>query len=322
MKIVFWNIQKASEGKLKKNLNSAIIGSNGLGNNVADYVVKIVLDDKVWATATGVPADAFVIIELVSGGSDKGGDATGTCLPALTKLEGALNAAAVAANLNPLPTYRHIVPKITGHRETVGILYNAATLTYVSDAVMRDTDNKFLPKRSPLWAKFTVGSTTTALNLIGVHGPTSKPSSDIYTAAVSYTNKLADIAQIAQTGFIPKQATLIGGDFNCDGANTYSKSNNGKNAKISAFADLIACAYTVPLLTGTKTSLLQSADQSTKPPGYLSQPYDNIVCGALPGATVKVIDLCQNAPTWSKNAVATFNAARTVSDHLPISVNW
>ncbi len=330
MKIMFWNIFKLGSTKLIKKMNQGIIAPAGMGNTHADYITKVALGDAIWRAAAGsnTPVDALVIIELISGGHAKGDDGTGSCLRCLNALKGALNTAAKAKNLSPLPTYGFVDPLITGNKETVGVLYNTATLTSVSSEVMRDTSNGFLHPRSPFWVAFDVVSSGMRLNLVGVHGPTSAPTTDQYTNAVVFTNKLANVAQIAQTGFDPVQATLIGGDYNCDGGNSYPSGNgNGtKKTRVSAFSALTSPngKYSVPLSIGTRTSLLKDADQSTNPPGYLSQPYDNIVC-LLPGQTmppVNVSDLCAGAPVWKTNPVSTFNAARAISDHLPVTIEW
>jgi hypothetical protein len=328
MKIMFWNIFKLGSGKLKKAMSQVPIAANGMGNTVEDYITKIALGDAVWSAAgSATPVDALVIIELVSGGGSKGQPGTGSCLRTLNALKGAMNTAATAKKLSPMPTYDFVSPNITGRRETVGILYNTKALTLSGSAVaMRDTSSNFLSDRTPLWAKFNLVSGNTVLNLIGIHGPTSQPSASDYTKAVAFTNRLGDVAQIAQSGFKPVQATLIGGDYNCDGKNTYNSGNGNKRVLRTAFNVLTTtCKYSVPLASGTKTSLLRNADQSTTPPGYLSQPYDNIVC-ILPGQTtmppVKVVDLCAGAPIWTTNGVAVFNAARKTSDHLPVTIEW
>lgn len=227
---------------------------------------------------------------------------------------------------NAAYVYDYVPPKVIGPRETVGVIYNTVSLTYVSAAAMRDTANTFLLPRTAMWARFNrVGTNPVRpLNLIGIHGPTSSPPSD-YRNAVAFTNALNDVAQINQTAINPKEDTCLGGDFNCDPKNYYKVGSQSKQRQIFGFADLKP-PYAITLANGTKTSLLKSFNAGgVGGDKYLSQPYDNILT-VLPtlvnAPPVLVVDLVGNAPTYGTSPAATFNAARIVSDHLPMSVSF
>ena len=327
MKIVYWNIFKLGSTTLKMKLNQGIIANGGLGNNKLDYIVKVVSGDAVWSGATSqVPADVIVILELISGGTAKGAPGTGSCLRVLNAMKAALNSAAPKTH-----RYDFVQPRLIGNKETVGVLYNNQALTYVNSESMRDGSNKFLPTRTAFWASFTVKSTSRPLNIIGVHGPTSDPKTGDYQEAVAYTNRLADIAQINQAALQPKQDTFIGGDFNCDPTNSYSVRKGQKKLQVGAFSVLqTSCKYSITLPNNTRTSLRNAIDNNQPAPNnYLSQPYDNIVFllpsrGAGPPPEVKCVDLVGKAPNnlATTNLVAVFNAAWTVSDHLPVVIEF
>jgi endonuclease/exonuclease/phosphatase family metal-dependent hydrolase len=317
LKIIFWNIKFLGSTKLWY-LTNPVAQAAGLGNDFEDYIVKVVTGDAVWAAATTqVPADIFVIIELKAGGQ-KGQLGTRACLTVLNSLVPAMNAAAPACN------YTHVPPYNVGTKETVGVIYNQHTLGFVQSEVMRDTNGDYLNKRSPFRAEFTVTATGAALNVVGIHGPTSQPTSGDYRDAIEYANQLDTIAGINQSAINPKQDLCIGVDFNCCPRDYYWKNaGNKKRQKVIPFEGLIAnFGYSVTLPTPTDTSLLDSLNGAN----YLSQPYDNIVfqlpsqAPVLP--TVRRIDTVAHAPTWGTNPLSTFNVARAVSDHLPVCIQY
>ena len=321
MKLMFWNIFKVGSGKLKRKLG-AVVASNGLGNNIQDYVVKVALGDAVWSKATSTtPVDVFVIIEVVSGGYQKDTAGYGSCLRVLQALKAAMNVAVG----NTAYVYDYVPPKVIGTKECVGVIYNTKALTYVSGQAVRNTAGNFILPRTAFWAKFTRSGKP--LNIVGIHGPTSNPTSGDYKDAVTFTNNLGQVAQFNQSALTPKQDTCIGGDYNCDPLNSYSKKVNTKTQKITAFADLTtAYNYKITLPNGTLSSVRQGIDSSKTPPAdYLSQPYDNIVF-RLPSQTtdppVKLVDLIGKSTIYTTNLVACFNAARVVSDHLPLTISF
>jgi hypothetical protein len=319
---MFWNIFKLGSSKLGNRMNAGIIAANGLGNNIQDYIVKVATGNAVWnAATTTTPVDVLVIIELVSGGNKKDSNGFGACIRVLKALKASMNAVvALNANYN----YDYAAPKLIGNKECVGVIYNTVKLTSVSNAAMRNTANNFLLPRTAFWARFTQVGTLPLrpMNIVGIHGPTSNPVSADYKDAVTFTNDLYSVAQLNQGAINPKEDTCIGGDYNCDPLNTYAKKVNSKSTKISAFADLTNLAnYKITLPNGTLTSLRNSINGGI----YLSQPYDNIVFqlpAQFPAPPVRRVDLVGNAPIFGTNPTAVFNAARAVSDHLPLTIAY
>ena len=322
---MFWNIFKLGSTKLKNKMNQAVIGAGGMGNNALDYIVKVATGNLVWTNATSsTPVDVLVIVELISGGTAKGANGTGSCLRSLNAIKAGLNGTAPATH-----RYDYATPLVIGHHETVGVLYNNKSLTFVSSAAMRDTGNAFLLPRTPFWANFSVIGAIPArvLNIVGIHGPTSLPAVPDYKDAVAFTNDLSNVGQLNQSGLNPKQDTCIGGDFNCDPLNSYRKGNGSKTAKVTAFSDLTTGnGYSITLANGTLTSIRDAMVNTNPPPSnYLSQPYDNIVF-QLPSQVAKPpvnrVDLIGQSPAFAGNAVAAFNAARSISDHLPMTIEF
>jgi hypothetical protein len=323
MKVMFWNLLNLGDTKLTKTFPPGILPPAGMGGSILDFIVKVNTGNVVWQNATSqVPVDVFIIVELKSGGSQKGNAGTGACLLALARLKAAMNAVAPALTHK----YKFVAPLIIGYHEVVGILYNKRVLTPGLSGSMRNSAANFLRPRTAFWSQFTVIATGLPLNIIGIHGPTSKPTTGDYKNAVVFTNDLNDVAQINQGALNPKQATLIGGDFNVDPLNGYSVGNGNKKKKIGAFDDLVGSNYKITLANGTLTSLRNAMDNTKAPPAnYLSQPYDNIVFrlpGVNPAPQVNRVNVIGQAPTFAGNPLATFNAARKISDHLPIDVEW
>jgi hypothetical protein len=323
MKLMFWNIQKLGDTKLSQRLPQAITGVNQMGNNKLDYIVKVATGANVWQNATtAVPVDVFVIVELVSGGKGKGGAGTGACTRALPRIRAAMNLAVNQQNY----LYASVAPLIVGFHEVVGVIYNTRTLTNPQSSVSRNTQNQFLNPRSPFRVQFDQVNAVPKLNIFGIHGPTSQPTSENYKDAIVYTNAMSSIAAISQTNVVPRVPTFIGGDFNVDPKNTYGSGNGSKKTKVPAFQTLDNANYKITLPNGTLTSLRNRIDNNQVPPkNYLSQPYDNIVFTLPAGQlapNVLAADLIGQAPTYAGHEVATFNGARGVSDHLPLTIQW
>jgi hypothetical protein len=323
MKVMFWNLRNIGSSKLARAFPPGILPPAGMGNTVLDFIVKVNMGDAVWVNATSTtPVDVFVIVELRSGGDQKGQDGTGACLRVLPRVKAAMN------NVGPAATYKYkkVDPLIVGWHEVVGVFYNMRKLTYVDSASMRNSANNFLLPRTAFWTQFTVIATGLPLNIIGLHGPTSDPNTGEYTDAVKFTNDLDDIAQINQLALNPKQSTLIGGDYNVDPLNSYYVGNRPKRRKVGAFDKLVSSSYEITLPNGTLTSIRDALDNNQTPPAnYLSQPYDNIVFrlpGVNPSPTVKRVDVIGKAPTYATNQGATFNAVQGMTDHLPMAVEW
>ena len=324
MKIMFWNLLNLGNTKLNKPLGSVHINNAGMGNTILGYIVGINTGNAVWAAATTqVPVDVFVIIELKSGGSAKSAAGTGACLQVLPRMQAAMNAAAPALTHQ----YAWVAPEVIGYHEVVGILYNTHVFSAVANSgAMRNGAGNFLNPRTAFWAELTVTASNTPLHIVGIHGPTSQPTSGTYKNAIVFTNQLGLVDQINQTIINPKQRLFVGGDFNVDPVNSYRLGNGSKAKKINAFTDLTSgYHYNITLPNGALTSLRNAVNNGNPPPAnYLSEPYDNIVF-MLPGIgppVVRRVDIIGNAPTYAAHQIATFNAARRVSDHLPMTIEW
>ncbi|MBV9762789.1 MAG: hypothetical protein JO340_19680 [Acidobacteriaceae bacterium] len=319
MKIMFWNIFKVGSGKLKKNL-SATISNGGMGNNIQDYIVKVATGNAIWQNATTTtPVDVLVIIELVSGGTQKDMLGYGSCLRVLSALQASMNAAVNAVNYK----YKYVAPRVIGTRESVGVLYNKRTLTYVSSQSVRNTANEFIRPRTAFLTVFDNGGAP--LNIVGIHGPTSTPQN--YRASVVFTQQIADVASINQVAVNPAEDLCVGGDFNCDPTSGYLAYQNGQQKTLYAFSKLKQLYnYQITLANGTLTSLRNRVDNTQPPPAnYLSQPYDNIVFqlpSLMHNPPVRRVNVIGDAPLYATNQVAVFNAARAVSDHLPMTIAW
>jgi endonuclease/exonuclease/phosphatase family metal-dependent hydrolase len=319
MKIMFWNIFKVGSGKLKKKL-SAIVANGGLGNNIQDYIVKVALGNAIWNNATTTtPVDALVIIELVSGGTQKDVLGYGSCLRVLAALKASMNGAVNNVNYH----YDYVPPRVIGTRESVGVLFNDQVLTYVSSQSVRNTALNFIRPRTAFLSKFTYNGNP--LNIVGIHGPTSTPQN--FRASVVFTNQLGDVAAVNQSALNPKEDLCVGGDYNCDPTSGYPAFQNGHQTQILAFSRLRQMYnYQITLANGTLTSLRNSLNNALPAPAnYLSQPYDNIVF-QLPSQMVNPpvlrVNLIGNAPMYNTNRVAVFNACRAVSDHLPMTISF
>ncbi len=332
MRIIAWNLKNIGFGKLGNTFSPAITAA-GLGNNVGDYILKVVMGQAVWNNI--LPAafpDIFVMVELKSGGSLKGAAANGTAIPCLAAMVANMNMVANAGlggGINPNFQYQAVVPQVIGWHETVGVIYNHQALNLTNSGVLRDNVNavNFLP-RAPFWAEFTYGGGANTLNVVGIHAPPPGGGGvRYYRNPIRYANNLTRSNQLDLANLMVPEDTFVMGDFNTDPTNTYGA------APGIAFA-MPGYATTLPAMTLTSMRRRIVAANPT-PTDYLSDAFDNVMHafpnGAPGGGVVEMVpDLIQFARNMNPvppgppvamypgNRVMLLNNYWKVSDHLPV----
>ncbi|MFZ6640997.1 hypothetical protein ACO0LL_14715 [Undibacterium sp. TC4M20W] len=328
MKVISWNLKNVSLNKLTKpNAFQPLFQSYGMGNTVLDFVTNVVMGAEQWeGVISSAPVDLFVVIELKTGGSRKGANVSGNCLPTLVAIRDAMNAAVVAMGHNPQDfTYEYIVPVVTGRHETVGFIFNTKELTPTALALERNTvTDAYLPGRTPLVATFNVVSQpATSLRFSGIHDP--PPSGG---AAVRMRPPIDFCRQLVNTPSAAVRNTFFLGDFNCQPTDTYM---NGNGVAVSPFSNLTN--YGTELANNSLSSVRKRLDNNQAGSAvYLSAPYDNNISWVTPNIVIstgmeEVADLIGEAKNttfdppddlYPARGRAVLNAYNTVSDHLPV----
>lgn len=322
MKIVSWNIRNVGRSKLTNSF-STTFRSVGLGNNVLDYIINIVMGSSVWGNInTTVPADIFVIIELKSGGTRKGDDASGAAEPVLKSIVAAMNTIASGnSSLSPNYDYDYVKPKIVGYHESVGVIFNKKSLNYVSSSIVKDNNNNNILPRTPFQVDFQTVVGSNAMSIMGIHAPpTSGSGYTLYKDPIQFARTLSSAP--ALTGGTNMS---VMGDYNCAPNSVY---NSGSGNVGWSFT-----GYTTSIPNGTLTSVRLSVDNSQLPPAnYLSAAYDNLLRNFNPtGVSQNVLDTIGNArnvtvspatPLYPTNVVMVLNNFNIVSDHLPITMQF
>jgi hypothetical protein len=323
MKIISWNLKNIGATKLGNAMNPAVALA-GYGNTVGDFILNVVMANALWnGVNTAFPVDIFLIIELKCGGHNKSTVAAGTCTPTLTALVNAMNV--VAAGLAPALNYHYtaVAPLVVGYHECVGVIYNDQALTHNASVVLRDNNLRYINPRSPFLANFTVGGGPAQLNVVGIHAPPPGGAAAIrFSKPIGFCNRLPQIPTLM---LAPPNQFVIGGDFNCEQANTWTVGGYARHPFFnpSVFAppntDLVGYATNLP--AGTLTSVRNKVDNSQVGPArYLNGAYDNILyqTGAPPIGEY-AIDLIGNLVA-GVGLVAKLNNYLRVSDHMPVAV--
>ena len=315
MKIISWNLRNIGINKLARPF-TARFQAYGLGNNVIDYMMKLVMGDPVWNNINdGKPADIFVVIELKCGGQKKGEYPPGAPSPTLATIVTAMNNYAIGAGITPSYNYLAVPPLIIGRHEAVGIIYNTVKLTYNNSAVLRDINAKLINPRTPFYAQFTSVGGNTPLHVIGLHAPPPKGGVNLkYRPPILFANKLATVPQLINP------ETMIMGDFNCAPNSVYNAGMGNVGWNIPNYATSIP--------NGTLTSVRNRLSNIQQPPAnYLSGPYDNLLRN-FDNASIRqaVLDTIGNARNVGVNPIGATRLSMVlsnfnkVSDHLPISM--
>ncbi|MCB0628204.1 MAG: hypothetical protein R2824_25585 [Saprospiraceae bacterium] len=338
MKIVSWNLKNIGYSKLQ-NKFSTTFSSYGLGGNVLSYITNLVMGSGNWNNITNLstnPADVFVVIELKTGGNQKGKTISGTCLPTLTAIRDAMNLASNAryGNLDSFK-YAYATPVITGYHETVGVIYNTVTLNLQSFYVFRNnTNQKWINPRTPGGAQFQVKADSSTFQVVGIHAPPPKGGNpDLkYKPPIQYCNVLQTINPATMSN------TFYMGDFNCNPDSTYEKNSGGMLIDVEPFTDLFSTGYKTNIPNGTLSSVRNKlASGQTGQSQYLNDAYDNIIFNkslTTGNSAETVVDMIGNArnmnatgtpivfgssPATSRSILSMFNK---VSDHLPVVIEW
>lgn len=121
MKIVSSNLKNIGQRKLAKQMN-AIVAIAGYGNNVLDFMMNVVMGRNIWngTNLSAAPADLFLMVELKSGGKNKGAAVSGTAVPCMANLLNAMNF--IAQNIPALVgnyAYAQAPGMLTGRHESV-----------------------------------------------------------------------------------------------------------------------------------------------------------------------------------------------------------
>jgi hypothetical protein len=336
MKIVGWNLLNVGNTKLGKPLTAGF-AAFGLGGNILDYIVKLAMFDDAWdnLNLTDSPADVFVVIELKTGGSLKGGAVSGTCLPTLNTIVNAMNVWAVANGLGATHQYAFATPLITGYHESVGVIYN----THVFNAApatqtLRDNVGNNINPRTPFMASLVETATGKVFEIVGIHA-TPKGGGGVnlvYKPPIDFIRKLGLVTELDPTLPMVQPDYFIMGDFNCNPASTYT---NGLGVVVTGFGQLTAWHYATNIPNGTLSSLRTGVNNAFAPPAnYLSDAYDNLMYNfdVPPGPIDEmVLNLIANArnmnavgtpAVYPGNLVALLNNNRKVSDHLPFAIEF
>jgi hypothetical protein len=332
MKIVSWNLKNIGQTKLS-NAFATTFNGYGLGNTVLDYITGLVMGRARWNAVTNLstnPADVFVVIELKTGGNQKGKAISGTCIPTLNAIKNALNTLVGVLypnNTNPPYTYDYVVPQVTGYHETVGILYNTKKMKVLSAQAFRDhATQKWINPRTPYGALFQILNSTDAFQVVGIHAPPPKGSDGVkYRPPIDYCTTLPGVSPATMDD------TFFMGDFNCNPGSYYVKNVTGGTAKVYPFTGL--SKYGTLIANGTLSSVrTKPANSQTPPANYLSDAYDNILYNAsLQSAEELVVDMIGQARNMNAtgtpllvntNLLALVNAYNKVSDHLPVVIEW
>lgn len=316
MKIISWNLKNIGINKLANGFTAAF-QAYGLGNNVLDYMMNVVMGNNAWNNInTLVPADIFVIIELKCGGHAKGYLPPGPASPTLQAITAAMNMVvantpAFIGNYN----YNFVNPLIVGRHEAVGVIFNTHALNFVTTGVLRDNNLRLINPRTPNYVGFTTVVGGNNLNVIGIHAPPPKGGTNVkYRPPIQFANKVATVPELA----LPD--TLIMGDYNCSTNSVY---NSGAGNIGWNFA-----GYNTSIPNGTLTSVRQKVANTQPPPAnYLSGPYDNLLRNINPPGTIQVVlDTIGNArnitinPNGPTNLNVVLRNYNKVSDHLPLSM--
>lgn len=323
MKMIFWNLRNVGSTKLGKTFSPAVVAS-GVGNNVGEYIVRLVMGMAPWAGINpGGPADVFVVIELKSGGHVKGRAANGTAIPTLAALVNAMNAVAnaglVPPNTNPNFQYDAVPPLVVGRHETVGVIYNVRRLQLTHSGILRDdVNNRNILPRAPFRARVVDGGNVPG-NIVGIHAPPPKGGApNTYRPGIQFANSLTNSNQLAVQNQMNPEATFVGGDFNCDPTNTYG-------APAVAFN---MAGYATSLAANTLSSVRRGVNNNLAPPAnYLSGAYDNVMHafpGGAPGGLAEaVFDLIgSNAALYPGSVRMLLNNYNKVSDHMPVALRF
>ena len=323
MKIVAWNLKNIGHRKLVKQMN-AMVAAAHYGNNVLDFMMNVVMGSTIWngTNLSAVPADLFMVIELKSGGKNKGAAVSGTGVPCMANILNAMNF--IAANTPALAghyAYAQVPGMLTGRHESVGLIYNTVTLAYVGQAVLQNNTANYLLPRTPYLAQFTVGLGGPSLNVVGIHAPPPSGGAAVkFKEPISYCNRLPS-CPLLMVG--APQNYFIGGDFNCAPTNTWV--SNGvaltpfNNPAPPAPAGRTLTGYGTALANGTLTSVRRKVDFSQVGPlQYLNGVYDNILYYPAGNYLAYTLDLIGNLNTPGVGIVARLNNFWRISDHLPV----
>lgn len=316
MKIISWNLKNIGANKLANAFTPAF-QAYGLGNNVLDYMMNVVMGSAVWNNINPtVPADIFVVIELKCGGHNKGYQPPGPVSPTLQAITAAMNLVvantpAYVGNYN----YNFVNPLIVGRHEAVGVIFNTVALNYVNSGVLRDNNLRLINPRTPFYTQFTTVVGGNNLNVIGLHAPPPKGGNNVkYRPPIQFANKVATVPELANPN------TMVMGDYNCAPNSVY---NSGAGNMGWNFV-----GYNTAIPNGTLTSVRQRVANAQPPPAnYLSGPYDNLLRNFNPPGTIQaVLDTIGNArdvtvnPAGATNLNVVLRNYNRVSDHLALSM--
>lgn len=332
LKVISWNLKNIGANKLKNTFSLSEVAQAGLGNNVNDYILNVVMGNSKWNSDwldPASPCDLFVVIELVTGGNVVGNPVNGTALPTLATLKATMNAA------SPNPTaykYKKVDPLITGNNECVGIIYNEAKLTWLASNIVQDSLGNTLAPRGPFIVQFR-DTNNNIINVVGIHAPPPGGAGVAPTLKfqqpIDYSEKLADLPHIKTPpgpANPPLPASIINivvGDFNCCPLLDYYVKPVPPNDTVTAFNELFTKGYVTTLPNNTLSSLKTGGTAQVG--NYKANAYDNICFVNYDHQNVieGVPDLIALNPRYAPNiAPATMKSIMdnywVVSDHLPV----
>jgi len=302
MKIISWNFRGFTDSKILKPLN-AILNTMGHGATILEYVTKLVIADEVWQNITSPdPFDIFILIEVKSGGSTKGRQASASCLTSIPMLVQSLNLASNRKGTFATHQYDYVRPMlVVGHNETAVIVYN------------------------------TVALTANLLDIVGVHAARRGGTPNV-RKPIDYCIDLSLCPDITNTA----NDLIFSGDFNTNPDEYYYNGHGVLREPFEALTNAnigYATNLPTPTLTSLKTSVVRADINNPQPSDYLANAYDNIFY-KINGATIQrqnVLDVIANARDMSqpgypliypRRVVMLRNNYWSVSDHLPIQLEY
>lgn len=184
MKILVWNLKNISVNGLSYR-KITHINLLGLGTNLLDFISRLVSGASCWdnipflrpGTGGVVPIDIFVIIEAKHAGSKRGDPVSTTYNTLMSNICSGIKSCVSAqsyGHYTSTPAYDYLKDSLNGgpiittgkKNETVGIIYNTNTITYVNASnvagLLNDithttaTNVVFPAPRAPFLVNFTI----------------------------------------------------------------------------------------------------------------------------------------------------------------------
>lgn len=314
MKIISWNVRNLSTRKMNLSF-STTFKEYGLGDRIRDYVLNVVMAQDCWSNIqSSDPVDFFVMIEMICGGR-KNSNATGKINTNLNHIAACMNSMVME---NPDYNYTWAQPLVIGGRETVGLIYNSNSYTFIEAELLRNSYDNLITPRAPIRYRFHhVDNPKDIINIIGIHPPPASggDSPNRYEKPIKY------LRNVAGSELLEDPATYVAGDFNCAPNSTYDLGMGEYGWEFENYGTAIP--------NGTLSGVRQApATDYIDNRRYLTYPYDNILTNeTLYLRNESVLDIIGNARNVNEDPpeslvdnhlTALLNNYNKITDHLPV----